>query len=230
MSEANEFTAATSRPALAVRLSRTETETLCYKATRGAGYSWGLAEEAAFAAGWLCANGIDGTAALLAALIEPTLAAPEMTPERWSNGDGAPLCPLMTGAALSDHAISVFSSSEGRLWIGPLFKPVLLLPFLAQCASALGGSIAVAFGDHEIRVGKAISADERALAAQDAASISTLELRLLPEEVEPDPAQQFAGALPLTIAALDALALRTTVPASEQSRKSGAGAGNSDND
>ncbi|MEF9603350.1 DUF3726 domain-containing protein, partial [Paracoccus sp. PXZ] len=46
-------------------LSRNETEALCLKAARGAGMSWGLAEEAAFAAGWLGAHGIDGAGALL---------------------------------------------------------------------------------------------------------------------------------------------------------------------
>ena len=35
----------------AVILSQNETESLCMKAARGAGFSWGLAEEAGIAAG-----------------------------------------------------------------------------------------------------------------------------------------------------------------------------------
>lgn len=44
------------RPELAgpFTLSRNETESLCMKAARGAGFSWGMAEEAGFATGWLC--------------------------------------------------------------------------------------------------------------------------------------------------------------------------------
>ena len=49
-------------------LSQNEIESLCIKAARGAGYSWGLAEQAGFAAGWLAARGLDATAPLLALL------------------------------------------------------------------------------------------------------------------------------------------------------------------
>ena len=41
-------------------LSFYETGVLARRATRGAGYDWGLAEEATFAAGWLCDYGVDG--------------------------------------------------------------------------------------------------------------------------------------------------------------------------
>ncbi|HAV08825.1 MAG TPA: hypothetical protein DEF12_15325 [Rhodobacteraceae bacterium] len=37
-----------------------EIETLCRKAARGAGHSWGVAEEAGRAARWLCAHGFKG--------------------------------------------------------------------------------------------------------------------------------------------------------------------------
>ena len=38
---------------LRIRLSLPEIDALCLKAARGAGYSWGVAEEASFAARWL---------------------------------------------------------------------------------------------------------------------------------------------------------------------------------
>ena len=45
-----------------------EVEATAKKAARGAGHSWGMAEEAARAARWLCAHGIDGVAGLARAL------------------------------------------------------------------------------------------------------------------------------------------------------------------
>ena len=40
-------------------LSCNEAASLCMKAARGAGMSWGMAEEAGFAAAWLVSHGID---------------------------------------------------------------------------------------------------------------------------------------------------------------------------
>ena len=42
---------------LSASLSRNEVASLCMKAARGAGMSWGLAEEAGFAAAWLVQHG-----------------------------------------------------------------------------------------------------------------------------------------------------------------------------
>ena len=50
------------------RLSQNEIEQLCLKAARGAGMSWGLAEEAGFAAAWLAMRGLHGPGGLLAQL------------------------------------------------------------------------------------------------------------------------------------------------------------------
>jgi hypothetical protein len=47
------------------QMSQNEVSALCLKAARGAGMSWGLAEEAGFAASWLTARGIDGPRHLL---------------------------------------------------------------------------------------------------------------------------------------------------------------------
>jgi hypothetical protein len=230
MSEVTEFMSATAHAPVGVRLSRTETETLCYKATRGAGYSWGIAEEAANAVGWLCANGIDGTAVLLAAIVAPTINAPEMSNGFWVSCDGKPLCPLTTGAALSDFATSIFATNGDDLRVGPVRQPVMLLPFIAQCAATMGGSIAVEWDERKLMVGNGIKTDAETLAAFLSTSVATITLSLSSNPFDPDSATSFALASPHTIAALDALAMRTTVPATEQSRNSGAGAGTSDND
>ena len=230
MSEATEFMLATSHAQAGIRLSRTETETLCYKATRGAGYSWGIAEEAANSVGWLCAIGIDGTAVLLAAIVAPTINAPDMCNDFWVSSDGKPLCPLTTGAALSDFATSIFATKDDHLQVGQIRQPVLLLPFIAQCAATMGGSIAIDWDGLKLIVGNGIKTDAETLAAFLSTSVATITLSLSSELFDPDSATSFALASPHTIAALEALAMRTTVPATEQSRNSGAGAGTSDNE
>ena len=53
-----------------VRLSLPEIESLVVKAARGAGYNWGIAEEAGFAVRWLARTGLPGPEILLAHLQE----------------------------------------------------------------------------------------------------------------------------------------------------------------
>ena len=83
-----------------IALSRAEIAALALKAARGGGLDWGLAEEAAQATDWLCGQGLDGTAALLAAL-EAGGAAPVPADGIWRAAGGAMLCPLRSGAACS---------------------------------------------------------------------------------------------------------------------------------
>ena len=46
-------------------VSLSEVDAMSRKATRGAGYAWGLAEEAGYAIRWLASYGFDGLAMLL---------------------------------------------------------------------------------------------------------------------------------------------------------------------
>lgn len=230
MTDANDFSKAAEFSPAGVRLSRTETETLCFKATRGAGYSWGIAEEAAAAAGWLCANGIDGTAALLAALVAPSMVPPAVKSGEWCGPEGRALCPLLTGAALVDFAPLPDGPFHARTALGPVRQPVLLLPFLSRCAEDLGAQIRLDWGVHTLLIGQSIHAEPRAIRALIGAASTVVTISLV-DQTEPHfTSTLFAVAQPQTLHALDALALRTTVPASDASRNSGAGAGTSDND
>ncbi len=80
----------TTTPIITVSLN--EIDAMARKAARGAGYAWGLAEEAGRAVRWLEARGLPGLAALLRHL------------ER-----GAPneTSPLLAGATLSDRARAI---------------------------------------------------------------------------------------------------------------------------
>lgn len=111
------------------RLDRSlnEVEALARKAARGAGYEWGLADEAAAATRWLCAQGLDGCAVLSQwlrqreALGEAALEVGALQPQvsemtsselkqasscreaAWQAG-ALGTCPVLAGVALSDRA------------------------------------------------------------------------------------------------------------------------------
>ena len=212
-------------PKGATRLSGNETEMLCLKAARGAGMPWGLAEEAGFAARWLQARGIDGPGALLGHLDwlagrDASDLSPRSTSDLTPRCDG-PLCPIATGATLSD----VRQVPDGPL--GPVISPILLLPFLHSLARATGLSVRAVWqgGTVNIRPMGAISGDVADLIATERANF---ELSL--SDTGPDPATT-ADARPTAdcLARLNDYAMNITVPATQSSRVD-AGAGTSDND
>ncbi len=109
-----------------------EVAALARKAARGAGYSWSMADEAAFATAWLCRNGLNG-AVLLAehlnlthehGIQESKLQSLELP---WRGGPVG-LCALSAGATLSDLAQCEHQQSET---LNQIITPELLLPFLA---------------------------------------------------------------------------------------------------
>lgn len=213
-----------------IKLSRTETETLCFKATRGGGYSWGIAEDAATATGWLCAQGIDGTSALLAALVAPTFTAPVVATGQWSGQQGRPLCPLLTGTALVDFAQTKDSPFSQPTTVGPVRQPILIVPFLKQCADLMGKAVCLNWDGKTLIIGSQMTATPADLSDFANASVATVTLTLTDDTPRTERPAQFSLVRPHTLAALNALAMRTTVPASETSRNSGAGAGTTDND
>ncbi len=119
-------------------LSFYETGVLARRATRGAGYDWGLAEEATFAAGWLCDYGVDGADVLSRYYrrVDGQGVASRAV-SCWPSGDvwegdafgNSPLCPLCLGAALSDFGLP---SGVEKVVISKVYAPVLLLPFIAS--------------------------------------------------------------------------------------------------
>ncbi len=214
-----------------VLLSRNEVEVLCSKAARGSGMTWGHAEEAGGAVGWLHAQGIDGAAALLGVL--ETMAGrqvmPVVAPGHWVSDGGGPLCPVATGAALCDFR----DLPEGQLGcaglsLGTVSHPVILLPFLSEIAQHLGTGVEMNWDGGSVRVhpqGQCVG-DVARLAGQP---VATVTLTLVGTDTHPSFA---GGAKPcdgIALARLNDLALRTTVPPSERSRAD-AGAGTSDND
>lgn len=209
----------------ALSLSLNEAEALAKKAARGAGYPWGLAEEAGRAVGWLEARGLPGCGALAALLSGGGDATPPVIGGSvWRPAAGA-LCPIATGAALSDRA---GLPGGVPLEIGPIREVLLIVPFAAATAAARagGGTITLTWAggaavtdgvDAEV-TGPATVCCER-LAVTVGGRIDTpaqCRSRACPSQRDFDALSRFAGL--------------TYAPATEESRAKGAGAGASDND
>lgn len=212
-------------------LSRNEIEALCTKAARGAGLSWGHAEEAGFAAGWLHAHGIDGSAALLAHLDRRAGMAwadvcPAVGTGRWQARGRGPICSIALGAALSDHCGLPEGALNEGLSVGPVSQPILVLPFLSRMAEVLGHAVLLCFDGGEICVDSHGTSGDTGRLTRLAEASFGLSLGTHPDGSGCLPVYDCAHA---TLTALGDLAMRTTVPPSERSRAD-AGAGTADND
>lgn len=209
-------------------MSLNEVEALAKKATRGAGYPWGLAEEAGKAVRWLCAADIDGCAALAGLMSESDgMSLPDRTPRPgtvWTS-PGNRLCPLLAGVALSDFADSL---AEHEIRLENVARPILLAPFAALSAQCLKAPVALEWDDARVATDGASLAVAGDIGAASASVVVKIGSR--PERGEAQPARSRAAPGTETLETLNRLSHRTYAPATEASRLSGAGAGLSDND
>jgi len=210
------------------QLSSNEIEQLCLKAARGAGLSWGLAEEAGMAAAWLALRGVDGPSLLCDRLQLGKLAGPQIP---W-NSQKQLQCPIALGAALSDHAgLGQTLMQDEPIDIGFVASPALLLPFIGSVACIRGHAIKMNASVLSVVISIAgeVSAD---LGDEDMASRFVTRSKVLISKVEPSKmaAPRLLCRIPVdTIKALGGFAMRTTVQASDVSR-AGAGASGGDAD
>lgn len=218
-----------------INLSLNELDSLAKRAARGAGYHWGLCEEAAKAVRWLCSHGLDGVGQL-ALLLEKSLsqsasmhrplpvrllAANENDNVTWQAGDQ--LCPLATGAYLSDSA----SNLVGReIEIRQLLLPTILIPFAANVASLTKQSISIVC-DETVATTDGVNIDMTNPFPDSACDVGlrcgvsmsaarTQQRRVIADTHQLQVLQRFANL--------------TYAPATEESRLTGAGAGLMDND
>ena len=204
-----------------ILLSQNEWASLGEKAARGAGYDWGHAEEFGWALAELAAMGVDASSALcdlLAAYEQGTITVPRQIADLGDNADRDPLCPVCAGAALCDLAQTAVH--DGHRALGVVHAPVFLLPFAARLSRQLGAAVRVYHGALPVTV--------------DAPMMAQGTLRLELTNCEPfdgvTPPWTRIPIDPMAFDQLKAYGLRTTVPATEQSRTAGAGAGLNDND
>jgi len=216
---------------LPMNLSLGELEALCRKAARGAGFDWGVAEEAGRAARQLSASGLRGAELLLARLDDRdgTSAAP-LSPRaldgEWRGGDG-PLCPILAGAALADAA-SEIDLSRGVL-LHDVLAPLLLLPFAGLAARHVERPVTVAWADiavsHDGSVLRA-SGDHRSAFERRVDRVRCRACTEADATRHPPMARTTRATLdPLDLSRLEAYAQRTCAPATEDSRRRGAGGG-----
>lgn len=183
-----------------------EVEAMAKKAVRGAGLSWGLAEDAAKATRWLCELGQDGVGALAAILNDPDL----------SGG------PLVQGVRISDGAASL---ADTPMHFGAVSTPMMLLPFAAMAARQLGQTVTVKCADQvAVTDGIILSMSAPLLGA------SAVTIRVGGALETPCDRQTRAAPDAQDWETLSTFAHRTYAPATEASRLLGAGAGLSDND
>lgn len=206
--------------------SLNEVELIAKRAARGAGYVWGIAEEAAKAVRWLCSRDIDGVRELARLLQRELPQSPGKHVPIDVEGDWKGeelLCPLMTGAALSDYAVRL---KRAPIVTGRIASPAILLPFGANAARVLACNVSLECGGFKaVTDGIELSVPDELPVEADAASVRIGGMLGNPRAHRTRAHPDSDG-----WEVLEALAHKTYAPATEQSRLLGAGAGLSDND
>ncbi|MFL4471808.1 DUF3726 domain-containing protein [Tateyamaria armeniaca] len=202
-------------------------------AARGAGLSWGMAEEAGRAARWLASHGLAGPAMLGDVLVRNdglthAQVAPVSLDGDWHAAKG-PLCPLAVGTTLNDCADRL---GHGHvITAGSVSCPLLTVPFAAWAAIHLKQMVRVAYESVQIETdgdGIWVSDPHNVINTSRADTVVFQRTR-----TRTDPAQRpglRGHVTPEIWARLDTFAQRTFAPATDASRLLGAGAGLSDND
>ena len=191
---------------------------LALKAARGAGMSWGLAEEASHAVVWLTHRGAPGVGALCRHL-------------NWYKSQAtnpSDVCPIAIGAAISDGAIALPTN------LGNIREPLLLVPFISACAHHNQwmldiGTVTIDISEN----GFSCDIIDTALLIDNAECRISPE-RLSPETIAKHKATASTNRIPATASAciktFETFAHHTYAPSTEQSRLAGAGSGLNDND
>ena len=213
-------------------VSLSEVDAMVRKAARGAGYAWGMAEEAGRAARWLGFAGVNPSP-LFGCLFDYVdgkvpASIPAVSRSPWSSEKGI-LCPISTGVALADRRASFTAGSAVQL--GKTLCPVLLMPFLAWIARSCSLGVQVRADAISIAWG------EGGCSGTDLGSLQRVGQTAV--EIAFEDGGNLEAITPPTAGVsteisdwrrLDEFAKRTYVPATEVSRLSGAGAGTTDND
>ncbi|MCP5075121.1 MAG: DUF3726 domain-containing protein [Rhodobacteraceae bacterium] len=215
-----------------MKYSLNEIDATCRKAARGAGFSWGLAEEAGKAARWLAAAGLPGPE-LLAGLLTQIDDKPraDFTPlngrKNWT-GSAGELCPIAAGAALNDFCGQL--GEKEAITLENVLFPGLLLPFASAAAARRQMPVALqwkATGIVTDGSGTSATASSDGLRAERA----TVHCTLVPLAENLNPlGNSRAEPSVAVLETLGKLAHRIYAPATAESRLAGAGGGTTDGD
>lgn len=209
--------------------SLNEIQSAVLKATRGAGLSWGVAEEASRAARWLEARelpGVEGLAALLARIdanrkVNPV---PNTDGDVW-RGPGGWVSSLHAGIALADLAGEI--EDDGALVIHDVAEPLIFLPFAALASQVCQTPLAVSWPRCEkiLSGGEIVGAVPVPELVHDAPQLEVRVVSAPALSPAPKPEARGVEVDAAVWARLEEFAKRTYVPESEESRARGAGSG-----
>ena len=220
-----------------------EIDALCKKAARGAGFSWGMAEEIGQATRWLSAYNLP-SGILLVKILQAVdghylqTHKPNIRTEDERNyaltADGNALCPLMAGVALSDFIFVL--KTGGTFRTGKIAYPLFTLPFLGRAAESLQINIEVSFDDkifiltpNGIAMENISPQDNESLSLTSTENLSCQLSDKKPTDIL-SPSLKACQISPDAWKILTHFYMKTTVPESEISKLTGAGAGLNDND
>ena len=218
-----------------IKVSLNEIESTTKRAARGAGYDWGLAEDAGKAACWLASRQLPSVDAFLDVFdyVERNGFAcfvPVVDTDKVLSGTET-LCPITMGSYLNDVATDI--EPDSVISIPHTFRPLILVSFVGLAAEATGKSFRVAWKDSCVDVstsGSNISNDTHSLNLPIA---RVVKVSLLEQGEVGSLALGRSGSVEIDLQLwkkLQSLAARTYVAASEKSRNLGAGAGLKDSD
>jgi hypothetical protein len=197
-----------------LHLSLPEANALCVRAARGAGWSWGMAEECGEAACWLAQHHLDWAEIVLSCLQTPASRTIQPTAGVWTTKDA--LCGLHAGVTLAEFADLPEGLTDTGLCIAQVQDARLLLPFAARCAATKNHTLALHVDG---TLWASVSKDGLALwdQTQDTTCVR-IEISLTDALVSTTtPVRATAPLTPTQKAQLDGLALHMTVPSSAQS-------------
>jgi hypothetical protein len=135
-------------------LSLNEVESTVWKAARGAGLAWGIAEEFGQAARWMAAHGLDWAQPVVTCLVEVERAKGHVSPpvlmdNTWQPAAGsAALSPVLCGPLISDLAFQLVEVGAA-LRFSAMAQPNLLLPFVARAAEDLAIGLSLSWAGAE---------------------------------------------------------------------------------
>ena len=179
-----------------------ELKSLAVHASRGAGFAWGIAEEAAFATLTLCKHNLDGAHALVTLLQQP-----EQIPAT---------CPLLNGIKLVDHARL---NKCDEIGFDTLTLPLFMLPFMMNLARLRGQIISLKAGKNYAETDGNRLALKGDLWGTQGVILQPISRMTYP----PLPICQRATPSLQDLEQLRAFAAKTYAPATTQSRLKGAG-------
>lgn len=206
-------------------------------AVRGAGYSWGVSDEAARAVFWCIRRGLPALDALAHLLYESRHQQAQVreliiSAQVWSSADSY-LCSLTAGCALADKTEFFLSGNEVEL--RQVLSPLLLTPFLADIATRSNKTMMLSAENASVQI------DSSGHVTLDSNFVEQLQLDVLvcKQAVERSSTSHrsnqtaVCNRVEIAQSALDILnhfAANTFAPATRESRLLGAGAGENDND